>query len=57
MTEVQPHGPADDHTPAQIQPQGLADYLDALSKAEIDAVVRLVQNRSGLPAEPFYGPG
>jgi 3-methyladenine DNA glycosylase Tag len=33
MTEAQPHGPADDHTPAQIQPQGLADYLDVLSKA------------------------
>jgi DNA-3-methyladenine glycosylase I len=31
--ETHPHGPADDHTPAQIQPQGLADYLDVLSKA------------------------
>jgi wyosine [tRNA(Phe)-imidazoG37] synthetase (radical SAM superfamily) len=32
-------------------------YVDALSRAEVDAVVRLVQNRTGLPAEPFYGPG
>jgi wyosine [tRNA(Phe)-imidazoG37] synthetase (radical SAM superfamily) len=32
-------------------------YVDALSNAEVDAIVRLVQNRTGLPAEPFYGPG
>ncbi len=32
-------------------------YVDALSHAEVDAIVTLVQNRSGLPAEPFYGPG
>jgi wyosine [tRNA(Phe)-imidazoG37] synthetase (radical SAM superfamily) len=32
-------------------------YVDALSHAEVDAIVALVQNRTGLPAEPFYGPG
>jgi wyosine [tRNA(Phe)-imidazoG37] synthetase (radical SAM superfamily) len=32
-------------------------FVDALSAAEVDAVVALVQNRTGLPAEPFYGPG
>ena len=29
----------------------------SLSDAEVDAIVALVQNRTGLPAEPFYGPG
>jgi wyosine [tRNA(Phe)-imidazoG37] synthetase (radical SAM superfamily) len=32
-------------------------FVDALSHAEVDAIVALVQNRTGLPAEPFYGPG
>jgi wyosine [tRNA(Phe)-imidazoG37] synthetase (radical SAM superfamily) len=32
-------------------------FVDALSAAEVDAIVRLVQDRTGLPAEPFYGPG
>jgi wyosine [tRNA(Phe)-imidazoG37] synthetase (radical SAM superfamily) len=32
-------------------------FVDALSAAEVDAIVALVQNRTGLPAEPFYGPG
>ncbi len=31
-------------------------FVDALSAAEVDAIVRMVQNRTGLPAEPFYGP-
>jgi wyosine [tRNA(Phe)-imidazoG37] synthetase (radical SAM superfamily) len=32
-------------------------YVDALSSGEVDAVVSLVRVRTGLPAEPFYGPG
>ncbi len=32
-------------------------YVDALTAAEVDAIVNLVQRRTGLPAEPFYGPG
>ncbi len=32
-------------------------YVDALSVAEVDAIVQLVQNRTGLLAEPFYGAG
>ncbi len=32
-------------------------YVDALSAAEVDAIVGLVRGRTGLPAEPFYGPG
>jgi wyosine [tRNA(Phe)-imidazoG37] synthetase (radical SAM superfamily) len=32
-------------------------YVDALTAAEVDAIVRLVRERTGLPAEPFYGPG
>jgi wyosine [tRNA(Phe)-imidazoG37] synthetase (radical SAM superfamily) len=32
-------------------------YVDALSPAEVDAIVDLVGQRTGLPAEPFYGPG
>ena len=31
-------------------------YVDALGKAEVDAIVDLVKERTGLPAEPFYGP-
>jgi wyosine [tRNA(Phe)-imidazoG37] synthetase (radical SAM superfamily) len=31
-------------------------YVDALTAAEVDAIVGMVQNRTGLPAEPFYGP-
>jgi wyosine [tRNA(Phe)-imidazoG37] synthetase (radical SAM superfamily) len=31
-------------------------YVDSLSNAEVDAIVQLVENRTGLPAEPFYGP-
>jgi wyosine [tRNA(Phe)-imidazoG37] synthetase (radical SAM superfamily) len=32
-------------------------YVDALSHAEVEAIVDLVRRRTGLPAEPFYGPG
>jgi wyosine [tRNA(Phe)-imidazoG37] synthetase (radical SAM superfamily) len=32
-------------------------YVDALNRAEVDAIVDLVRRRTGLPAEPFYGPG
>jgi wyosine [tRNA(Phe)-imidazoG37] synthetase (radical SAM superfamily) len=32
-------------------------YVDALSAAEVDAIVDLVGRRTGLPAEAFYGPG
>jgi wyosine [tRNA(Phe)-imidazoG37] synthetase (radical SAM superfamily) len=32
-------------------------YVDSLSNAEVDAIVELVQRRTGLAAEPFYGPG
>jgi wyosine [tRNA(Phe)-imidazoG37] synthetase (radical SAM superfamily) len=32
-------------------------YVDALSPVEIDAIVQLVERRTGLPGEPFYGPG
>jgi wyosine [tRNA(Phe)-imidazoG37] synthetase (radical SAM superfamily) len=31
-------------------------YVDALRAAEVDAIVDLVGRRTGLPAEPFYGP-
>jgi len=32
-------------------------YVDALSKTEVDAIVDRVRRRTGLAAEPFYGPG
>lgn len=32
------------------------DYVAPLSKSEVDALVALVQERTGLSAEPFYGP-
>jgi hypothetical protein len=32
-------------------------YVGPLSNAEVDAIVELVTRRTGLPAEPFYGPG
>jgi wyosine [tRNA(Phe)-imidazoG37] synthetase (radical SAM superfamily) len=32
-------------------------YVDSLTDAEVDAIVALVKERTGLPAEPFYGPG
>jgi wyosine [tRNA(Phe)-imidazoG37] synthetase (radical SAM superfamily) len=32
-------------------------YVDSLTTEEVDAIVATVQNRTGLPAEPFYGPG
>ncbi len=32
-------------------------FVDSLSDAEVDAIVNLVRARTGLPAEPFYGPG
>jgi wyosine [tRNA(Phe)-imidazoG37] synthetase (radical SAM superfamily) len=31
-------------------------YVDALSPAEVDHIVELVQNRTSLPAEAYYGP-
>jgi wyosine [tRNA(Phe)-imidazoG37] synthetase (radical SAM superfamily) len=31
-------------------------YVDALSAAEVDAIVDLVRRATGLAAEPFYGP-
>lgn len=31
-------------------------YVDSLSHAEVDAIVDLVRQRTGLAAEPFYGP-
>jgi wyosine [tRNA(Phe)-imidazoG37] synthetase (radical SAM superfamily) len=31
--------------------------VDALSRAEVDAIVDQVRRRAGLAAEPFYGPG
>jgi len=33
------------------------DYVTPLSVAEVDAIVALVEQRTGLAAEPFYGPG
>jgi len=32
-------------------------FVDSLSNAEVDAIVDLVRQRTGLAAEPFYGPG
>src|SRR5438874_2280297 len=32
------------------------DYVGPLGDAEVDAVVELVRGRTGLAAEPFYGP-
>lgn len=32
------------------------EWVGPLSNAEVDAIVRLVQERTGLVAEPFYGP-
>jgi wyosine [tRNA(Phe)-imidazoG37] synthetase (radical SAM superfamily) len=32
-------------------------YVTPLADAEVDAVVDLVRRRTGLEAEPFYGPG
>jgi wyosine [tRNA(Phe)-imidazoG37] synthetase (radical SAM superfamily) len=32
------------------------EYVTPLSDAEVDAIVELVRQRTGLPAEPFYGP-
>jgi wyosine [tRNA(Phe)-imidazoG37] synthetase (radical SAM superfamily) len=32
-------------------------FVDALSAAEVDAIVELVRRRTGLSAEPFYGAG
>jgi wyosine [tRNA(Phe)-imidazoG37] synthetase (radical SAM superfamily) len=33
------------------------EWVGPLSDAEVDAIVELVQRRTGLAAEPFYGPG
>jgi wyosine [tRNA(Phe)-imidazoG37] synthetase (radical SAM superfamily) len=35
--------------------QPAESYVTALNPAEVDDLVRLVQDRTGLPAEPFYG--
>ena len=32
-------------------------WVSPLSDAEVDAIVELVRQRTGLAAEPFYGPG
>jgi wyosine [tRNA(Phe)-imidazoG37] synthetase (radical SAM superfamily) len=32
-------------------------YVDALSPAEVDAIVDRVRRQTGLTAEPYYGPG
>jgi wyosine [tRNA(Phe)-imidazoG37] synthetase (radical SAM superfamily) len=32
-------------------------FVDSLTRAEVDGIVSLVQARTGLPAEAFYGPG
>jgi wyosine [tRNA(Phe)-imidazoG37] synthetase (radical SAM superfamily) len=32
-------------------------YVTPLTNAEVDHIVELVHRRTGLPAEPFYGPG
>jgi wyosine [tRNA(Phe)-imidazoG37] synthetase (radical SAM superfamily) len=32
-------------------------YVSPLSNAEVDQIVELVKHRTGLAAEPFYGPG
>jgi hypothetical protein len=33
------------------------EYVAPLSRAEVDAIVERVVVRTGLQAEPFYGPG
>jgi hypothetical protein len=32
------------------------EYVSPLSDAEVDGIVELVRQRTGLAAEPFYGP-
>jgi hypothetical protein len=32
-------------------------FVSPLADAEVDAIVKLVRERTGLPAEAFYGPG
>ena len=56
LTEIQAGGGQIDHVQVYTVAREPAEsYVSALSRAEVDAIVDLVQTQAGLAARPYYG--